>query len=55
VNTYVAEIGHFADSLIDKTRPLHTEVEGLEALGILLAAYEGAARKTIAVVARPAR
>ena len=54
VNTYVAEIGHFADSLINKTRPLHTEVEGLEALGILLAAYEGAARKTIAVVARPA-
>jgi predicted dehydrogenase len=54
VNTYVAEIGHFADSLINKTRPLHTEVEGLEALGILLAAYEGAARKTIAVVAQPA-
>jgi predicted dehydrogenase len=54
VNTYVEEIGHFADSLIDKTRPLHTEVEGLEALGILLAAYEGAAHKTIAVVARPA-
>jgi predicted dehydrogenase len=54
VNTYVAEIGHFADSLINKTRPLHTEVEGLEALGILLAAYEGAARKTIAVVAHPA-
>jgi predicted dehydrogenase len=52
VNTYVAEIGHFADSLISGTRPIHTEVEGIEALGILLAAYEGAARKTIAPVAR---
>jgi predicted dehydrogenase len=53
VNTYVSEIGHFADSLINETRPLHTEVEGLEALGILLAAYEGASKKTIARVVRP--
>ena len=53
VNTYVAEIGHFADSLINETRPLHTEVEGLEALGILLAAYKGASKKTIAPVIRP--
>jgi predicted dehydrogenase len=52
VDTFVAEIGHFADSLIEGTRPLHTEVEGIEALGILLAAYEGAARKTIAPVMR---
>ena len=50
VDTFVAEIGHFADSLIGGTRPLHTEVEGIEALGILLAAYDGAARKTIAPV-----
>ncbi|HET6294238.1 MAG TPA: Gfo/Idh/MocA family oxidoreductase, partial [Kribbella sp.] len=28
VNTFVAEIGHFADSLLNKTRPLHTEDEG---------------------------
>jgi predicted dehydrogenase len=53
VDTYVAEIGHFADSLIGGTRPLHTEVEGIAALGILLAAYEGAARKTIAPVVPP--
>jgi predicted dehydrogenase len=54
VDTYVAEIGHFADSLINGTRPLHTELEGLQALGILLAAYEGALRKTIAPVSQPA-
>jgi predicted dehydrogenase len=52
VDTYVAEIGHFADSLINGTRPLHTEKEGIEALGILLAAYEGAGTRSIAEVAR---
>jgi predicted dehydrogenase len=51
VDTYAAEIGHFADSLINGTRPLHTEKEGIEALGILLAAYEGARTGTIARVA----
>jgi predicted dehydrogenase len=50
VSTYVAEIGHFADSLLRGTRPIHTEVEGIEALGILLAAYEAAATRTIAPV-----
>ena len=53
VDTFVAEIGHFADSLIGKTRPIHTEVEGIAVLGILLAAYEGARNKTIAPVIRP--
>jgi predicted dehydrogenase len=52
VNTYVEEIGHFADSLIDGTRPLHTEKEGLEALGILLAAYRSARDKVIAPIVR---
>jgi predicted dehydrogenase len=50
VDTFVAEIGHFADSLLNKTRPLHTEDEGIAVLGILLAAYEGARAKTIAPV-----
>jgi predicted dehydrogenase len=50
VDTYVAEIGHFADSLANGTRPLHTEVEGVRVLGILLAAYEAAASRTIASV-----
>ena len=50
VETFTAEIGHFADSLINETRPLHTEKEGIEVLGIILAAYEGARTKTIAPV-----
>ncbi|MGW7683195.1 Gfo/Idh/MocA family protein [Kribbella sp. NPDC054772] len=50
VDTFVAEIGHFADSLADETRPLHTEEEGIAVLGILLAAYEGSRTKVIAPV-----
>ncbi|MEV8372755.1 Gfo/Idh/MocA family oxidoreductase [Kribbella sp. NPDC056861] len=50
VDTFVAEIGHFADSLHGKTRPLHTEEEGIAVLGILLAAYEGARSNTIAPI-----
>jgi predicted dehydrogenase len=54
VDTFVAEIGHFADSLINQTRPLHTEKEGIETLGIILAAYQGARTKTTAPVMRHA-
>ncbi|GAA2824165.1 Gfo/Idh/MocA family protein [Kribbella solani] len=50
VDTFVAEIGHFADSLANQQRPLHTEAEGIAVLGILLAAYEGARTKAIAPV-----
>ena len=50
VDSFAAEIGHFADSLINGTRPLHTEKEGIEVLGMILAAYEGARTKTIAPV-----
>jgi hypothetical protein len=32
VDTFVAEIGHFADSLLDKTRPPHTEEVGIAVL-----------------------
>jgi predicted dehydrogenase len=52
VDTYVSEIGHFADCLRSGTRPLHTEKEGIEVLGLILAAYEGAHRRTIAPVFR---
>lgn len=52
VDTFVAEIAHFADSLIDHTRPLHTEKEGIEALGMILAGYESARSRTIAPVLR---
>lgn len=50
VDTFVAEIGHFADCLLTHTRPLHTELEGIETLGIILAAYEGARSKSLAPV-----
>ena len=52
VDTYVSEIGHFADCLRSGTRPLHTEKEGIEVLGLILAAYEGARSRTIAPVFR---
>jgi predicted dehydrogenase len=52
VDTYVSEIGHFADCLSSGTRPLHTEKEGIEVLGLILAAYEGARSRTIAPVFR---
>ncbi|HEY5981209.1 MAG TPA: Gfo/Idh/MocA family oxidoreductase [Microlunatus sp.] len=54
VDTFVAEIGHFADSLIAGGRPLHTEKEGIEALGMILAGYESARTRTIAPVLRAA-
>ena len=38
--------------LLDGTRPLHTEKEGIEVLGIILAAYESAEKGTIAPVLR---
>ena len=52
VDTYVSEIGHFAECLSSGTRPLHTEKEGIEVLGLILAAYEGARGRTIAAVFR---
>jgi predicted dehydrogenase len=50
VDTFTAEIGHFAGALTDRTRPIHTEEEGIAVLGILLAAYEGSRNKTVAPV-----
>jgi predicted dehydrogenase len=52
VHEFAAEIEHFADSLLNGTRPLHTQKEGIEVLGIILAAYESARTKTIAPVIR---
>jgi predicted dehydrogenase len=52
VDTFVSEIGHFADCLRSGTRPLHTEREGIDVLCIILAAYEGARSRTIAPVSR---
>lgn len=50
VDIFVAEIGHFADCLIGGTRPLHSEKEGIEALGMILAGYESARTKAFAPV-----
>jgi predicted dehydrogenase len=50
VDSYVSEIGHFADCLRSGSRPLHTEREGIDVLCLILAAYEGARSRTIAPV-----
>ncbi|HET9303591.1 MAG TPA: Gfo/Idh/MocA family oxidoreductase, partial [Propionibacteriaceae bacterium] len=52
VDTYMSEIGHFAECLRSGTRPLHTEKEGIDVLCLILAAYEGARSRTIAPVFR---
>ena len=52
VDQFAAEIGHFADCLAHGRRPLHTEHEGIEALGIILAAYEAARTGRVAPVIR---
>lgn len=50
VHEFGEEVGHFARSILDGTRPLHTEREGIEVLGIILGAYESARTRTIASV-----
>ncbi|MFF1572196.1 Gfo/Idh/MocA family protein [Leifsonia sp. NPDC058292] len=50
VHEFGAEIEHFARSVLDGTRPLHTEKEGVEVLGIILGAYESARTRSIAEV-----
>ena len=52
VDMFAAEIGHFADCLLEGRRPLHTEQEGIEVLGLILAAYESARRGIVAPVLR---
>lgn len=42
VHEFAAEVEHFADSILNGTRPLHTHKEGIEVLGMILAAYESA-------------
>jgi predicted dehydrogenase len=50
VDTFVSEIGHFADCLRSGARPLHTERDGIDVLCLILAAYEGARSRTISPV-----
>src|SRR6266480_6209835 len=42
VETLAAEIGHFAESLINGTRPVHSAQEGRDVLEIVLKAAESA-------------
>lgn len=51
VDEFAAEIAHFGRSILDGTRPLHTEKEGIEVLGIILAAYRSAETRSFAPVA----
>ena len=53
VHDIAAEIEHFAHCLLTGTRPIQTHVEGIDALGVILAAYESARTGTIAAVRRP--
>ncbi|WP_150307058.1 Gfo/Idh/MocA family protein [Planctomonas psychrotolerans] len=52
VHEFAAEIGHFADSIRNGTRPLHSHKEGIEVLGIILGAYESARSKRTVPVMR---
>jgi predicted dehydrogenase len=52
VDSYVSEIGHFADCLRSGTRPLQTEREGIDVVCLILGAYESARTRTIAPVFR---
>jgi predicted dehydrogenase len=55
VHEFAAEVAHFAESLRQGTRPIQTHVEGIDVLGVILAAYESAEKKTIAPVVNAAR
>lgn len=50
VHEFAAEIEHFAAAIRNGTRPLHTEEEGIQVLGIILAAYRSAAEGIVAPV-----
>ena len=51
VDTYVAEIEHFADCLHTGRRPLQTNVEATEALRLILAAYQAVETRQIVELA----
>jgi predicted dehydrogenase len=53
VELFPAEIHHFARSILDGTRPLHTQKEGIDVLGIILGGYESARTRAIAEVHSP--
>ncbi|MFB7249693.1 Gfo/Idh/MocA family protein [Microbacterium sp. NPDC056234] len=52
VHDIAAEVSHFAECLIEGKRPLHTHVEGIDVLGVILAAYESDRTRAFAPVQR---
>ena len=50
VHEFAAEVAHFASGLLDGRRPIQTYVEGIDVLGVILAAYESATTGSIAPV-----
>lgn len=52
VDEFAAEIAHFADCIQTGSRPLHTEADGTDVLGIILAAYESHRTGAFAPVSR---
>jgi len=50
VEEFAAEIRHFAESVLAGTQPIHSHREGIEVLGIILAAYQSALTGTISPV-----
>lgn len=55
VHEFAAEVAHFAESIREGRRPIQTHVEGIDVLGVILAAYESAENRTIAPVRNAAR
>jgi predicted dehydrogenase len=55
VHEFAAEVAHFADCLREGRRPIQTHVEGIDVLGVILAAYESAETKSISEVHNAAR
>ncbi len=54
VHEFGAEVAHFAECVREGRRPIQTHTEGIDVLGVILAAYESAATGAIARVHRPA-
>lgn len=50
VHEFAAEVAHFAECLLEGRRPIQTHTEGIDVLGVILAAYESATSGSIAAV-----
>ena len=50
VHEFAAEVAHFAECILEGRRPIQTHVEGIDVLGVILAAYESATTGAIAAV-----